>query len=49
MSEQRKLAGLRAYIDELIGQGWVIASREPLSLRRGHSMLNYRNGMLLGG
>ncbi|HWV08639.1 MULTISPECIES: hypothetical protein [unclassified Pseudomonas] len=47
MEEQRYLPALRAYIDQLLGAGWVIASREPLKLRLGRRTCLVAHGMLI--
>ncbi len=47
MKEQRKLPALRAHIDQLLGKGWVIAARNPLQLRKGHSKCVVLHGMLI--
>lgn len=47
MKEQRKLPALRAYIDQLLGNGWVIAGRSPLALRKGRKSWVVMHGMLI--
>lgn len=47
MKEQRYLPALRAHIEELLGNGWVIASRDPLTLRNGHRCYLVAHGMLI--
>jgi hypothetical protein len=45
--EQRQLPALRAYIEQLLGQGWVIAARNPLKLQFGQKTCQVRHGMLI--
>ncbi len=45
--EQRQLPALRAHIEHLLGQGWVIASRNPLKLQFGQKTCQVRCGMLI--
>jgi len=45
--EQRQLPALRAHIEHLLGQGWVIASRTPLKLQFGQKTCQVRCGMLI--
>jgi hypothetical protein len=45
--EQRQLPALRAHIDHLLGQGWVIAARNPLKLQFGQKTCQVRHGMLI--
>ena len=47
MKDQRKFHGLRAHVDQLLNEGWYIASRRPLTLKRGAECLQHRQGMLL--
>lgn len=47
MKEQRQLPRLRAHIDYLLGKGWIIASRDPLTLRNGHRCYLVSHGMLI--
>jgi hypothetical protein len=47
MQEQRKLPALRAHIDKLLDNGWVIAHRDPLTLRLGHRTCLVMHGMLI--
>ncbi|HEX5844379.1 MAG TPA: hypothetical protein VFY62_18035 [Pseudomonas sp.] len=47
MEEQRYLPALRAHIDQLLNQGWVIASRSPLKLQFGRKTCLVRHGMLI--
>lgn len=47
MKEQRKLPALRAHIDQLLHKGWVIASRDPLTLRNGQRCYVVSHGMLI--
>lgn len=47
MKDQRKFHGLRAHVDQLLSEGWYIASRRPLTLKRGSEQLRFRLGMLL--
>ncbi|WP_324732923.1 hypothetical protein [Pseudomonas paeninsulae] len=47
MQEQRYLPALRAHIDQLLREGWVIAERNPLKLQcRGRTCL-VMHGMLI--
>lgn len=47
MKEQRYLPALRAHIDQLLGNGWVIAERNPLRLQHGRKVCVVRHGMLI--
>jgi hypothetical protein len=47
VDEQRHLPALRAHIDHMLGQGWVIATRNPLKLQFGQKTCQVRNGMLI--
>lgn len=47
VEEQRYLPALRAHIDQLLNQGWVIASRSPLKLQFGRKTCLVRHGMLI--
>ncbi|MDP3815560.1 hypothetical protein [Pseudomonas sp.] len=47
MEEQRYLPALRAHIDQLLSQGWVIAARNPLKLQLGRKTCLVRHGMLI--
>lgn len=47
MQEQRYLPALRAHIDKLLGNGWVIAQRDPLTLRHGRRTCLVMHGMLI--
>jgi hypothetical protein len=47
MDEHRYLPALRAHIEKLLKQGWVIASRSPLQLQQGHKSCLVRHGMLI--
>ncbi len=46
--EQRYLPELRAYIDQLLAKGWVIAARNPLTLQSGRKSCRVMHGMLIG-
>jgi hypothetical protein len=47
MKEQRYLPALRAHIDQLLREGWVIAQRNPLKLQfQGRTCL-VTHGMLI--
>ncbi|WXL26183.1 hypothetical protein WG219_01475 [Ectopseudomonas mendocina] len=46
--DQRQLPELRAYIDTLLAKGWVIASRNPLTLQAGRKTYQVTQGMLIG-
>jgi hypothetical protein len=48
MKEQRHLPALRAHIEQLLNKGWVIASRNPLTLQNGHRCYLVSHGMLIG-
>ena len=47
MKEQRHLPALRAHIDQLLSEGWIIASRTPLTLRHGQETFLVSHGMLI--
>lgn len=47
MQEQRCLPALRAHIDKLLAKGWVIARRDPLTLRLGRKTCLVTHGMLI--
>lgn len=47
MQEQRYLPALRAHIDHLLSEGWVIAKRDPLKLRFRDSTCVVMHGMLI--
>lgn len=47
VEEQRYLPALRAHIDKLLSQGWVIAARNPLRLQNGRKTCQVRYGMLI--
>jgi len=47
VEEQRYLPALRAHIDQLLNQGWVIAARNPLKLQLGRKTCLVRHGMLI--
>jgi hypothetical protein len=47
MKEQRYLPALRAYIDQLLREGWVIAQRNPLKLQLGGRTCLVTHGMLI--
>ena len=47
MKEHRFLPALRAHIEQLLDEGWVIAAREPLKLRLGRQHCVVRHGMLI--
>ena len=46
--EQRHLPQLRGHIDKLLAKGWVIAGRNPLTLKSGHKVYQVMHGMLIG-
>ena len=46
--EQRHLPQLRVHIDNLLAMGWVIAGRNPLTLKSGHKVYQVMHGMLIG-
>jgi hypothetical protein len=48
MQEQRYLPALRAHIDHLLGKGWEIAGRNPLTLKFGRKTCVVMHGMLIG-
>lgn len=45
--QQRQLNALRLHISGLLGDQWLIASRRPLTLRRGHQVCHVLHGMLV--
>lgn len=45
--QQRKLDALRRHIDDLLNDGWVIASRNPLTLQQGSRLCYVLHGMLV--
>ena len=45
--KQRKLTELRSHIDELLQDGWTIATRNPLTLQRGSQLCYVLHGMLV--
>ena len=47
MKEQRYLPALRAHIDQLLREGWVIAQRNPLKLQLGGRTCLVTHGMLI--
>ena len=47
MQEQRYLPALRAHIDQLLREGWVIARRNPLTLQLGGRTCLVTHGMLI--
>lgn len=47
MKEQRYLPALRAHIEHLLSEGWIIASRSPLTLRLGRRTCLVEHGMLI--
>lgn len=47
MKEQRYLPALRAHIDQLLREGWVIAQRNPLKLQFGGRSCLVTHGMLI--
>ena len=47
MKEQRYLPALRAHIEQLLDEGWVITTRAPLKLRYGRQSCVVRHGMLI--
>ncbi|MGE8497183.1 MAG: hypothetical protein ACN6O6_06700 [Pseudomonas sp.] len=47
MKEQRYLPALRAHIEHLLSEGWVIAGRDPLKLRLGRRICLVEHGMLI--
>lgn len=47
MKEQRHLPALRAHIEQLLSKGWIIASRNPLTLQNGHRCYLVSHGMLI--
>ena len=47
MKEQRYLPALRAHIDQLLREGWVIAQRNQLKLQLGGRSCLVTHGMLI--
>jgi hypothetical protein len=47
MKEQRYLPALRAHIEQLLHEGWVIAQRNPLKLQFGSKTCLVSHGMLI--
>ncbi|MDM8349127.1 hypothetical protein P8H27_09440 [Pseudomonas sp. sp1636] len=47
MQEQRHLPALRAHINQLLSEGWVIAQRNPLKLQLGSRTCLIMHGMLI--
>jgi hypothetical protein len=47
MKEQRYLPALRAHIDQLLSENWVIAQRNPLKLQLGGRTCLVMHGMLI--
>lgn len=47
MKEQRHLPALRAHIEHLLSNGWIISSRSPLMLQNGHRCYLVSHGMLI--
>jgi hypothetical protein len=47
MQEQRYLPALRAHIDHLLSEGWVIAKRDPLKLQFQGKICVVMHGMLI--
>tara|TARA_R110002051_G_scaffold310032_1_gene382944 strand:- start:194 stop:460 length:267 start_codon:yes stop_codon:yes gene_type:complete len=45
--QQRKLDELRRHIDDLLDDGWMIASRNPLTLQQGSRLCYVLHGMLV--
>ena len=45
--QQRKLDELRRHIDDLLNDGWMIASRNPLTLQQGRRLCYVLHGMLV--
>jgi len=45
--QQRHLDALRLHIDGLLADRWLIASRNPLTLRRGQQVCYVLHGMLV--
>ncbi|WP_022964535.1 hypothetical protein [Halopseudomonas pelagia] len=45
--QQRHLDALRVHINELLADQWLIASRNPLTLRRGQQVCYVLHGMLV--
>lgn len=47
MHEQRYLPALRTHIDKMLGNGWVIVRRAPLTLRLGRRTCLVKHDMLI--
>ncbi|MDX1365937.1 hypothetical protein [Pseudomonas sp.] len=47
MQEQRYLPALRAHIDQLLREGWVIAQRDPIRLQFAGRSCLVMHGMLI--
>ncbi|MBF7728630.1 hypothetical protein [Pseudomonas sp. N040] len=47
--EQREFHAMRAHVAQLLAKGWVITSRNPLTLVRLGQTVVIRHGMLIGG
>ncbi|MGE8293934.1 MAG: hypothetical protein ACN6PH_00145 [Pseudomonas sp.] len=47
MKEQRHFPALRAHIEQLLSDGWIISSRTPLILQKGHRCYLVSHGMLI--
>ena len=47
MKEQRHLPSLRAHIEQLLNEGWIITTRAPLKLRHGRQSCVVSHGMLI--
>lgn len=45
--QPRQLTALRAHIDELLADDWLIASRRPFTLRRGLQVCHVRHGVVI--
>ncbi|WP_373186255.1 hypothetical protein [Halopseudomonas sp.] len=45
--QQRKLKELRSHIDDLLNDGWQIATRNPLTLKQGYRICYVLHGMLI--
>lgn len=45
--KQRKLNELRSHIDDLLNEGWIISTRNPLTLQRGTHICYVLHGMLI--
>ncbi len=48
-AEQRQFDSMRLHVEGLLAEGWVIASRFPLTLSRQGQKAVIRCGMLIGG